>query len=119
MFTDVRRYRFVAGSGNDDVVRHGQQTFPLMPRRDLRPRVGTHYEKELGRVTQRLLKVLDRIHRVTSIRSIELESRNHQPRIVLRRQREHRITMYRLRYRTPDLVWRDLGRNKNYFLNLK
>src|SRR6185369_13215192 len=86
---------------------------------DLRPRIGAHYEKELVRVAQLALKMLDRVHRITSIRSVKLESRNYQLRIGLRRQRQHRVTMYRLGYRTPNLVRRHLRWNKNYCLNLK
>src|SRR5829696_6651586 len=101
------------------MIRHRQQTFPLAPRSDLRPRIGAHHEKQLCRITERLLKMRDSINGVSSIRSVEFKSRNCQPRIVLRREREHRITMYRLRYTPRDLVWRDLGRDKKYFLNLK
>jgi hypothetical protein len=63
--------------------------------------------------------MLDRLHGVTSIRRIELKRRNNQPRIVLRRQHQHRITMYRLGYRPPDLVRRHLRRHKDQFLKLK
>src|SRR5689334_3351916 len=115
----MRRSGFVAGPGDDDVICHRQQTFPLTPRRDLRPRVSTHYEKELSHLAQHLLKALDCIDRVTSIRSFEFEGRDRKLRIALRREREHRITMYRLSYRTPNLVRRHLGRNKKNFLNLK
>src|SRR5690242_4204400 len=115
----MRRSGIVAGPRDDDVVRHREQTFPLTPRRDLRPRVSTHYEKKLSRVAQRSLKTLDRVHRVTSIRSIELKRRDQQPRIILRGEGQHCITMYRLRYRPPDFVRRHLRRNEKNFLNLK
>src|SRR5689334_8580726 len=117
--THMRGYGFVARPGHDDVVRHRQQTFPLTPSRDLRPRIGAHYEKELGRVAPYTLKVRDCFNRVASIQSVELVSRDRELRIILRRERQHRITMYRLGYRPPDLVRRHLGREKKYFLNLK
>jgi hypothetical protein len=75
------------------MINHRQQVFPLTPGRNLRPRISAHYEKELGLFIQRALKVRDRIYRVATIRIVELKTRNRQLRIVLRRQRQHRITM--------------------------
>src|SRR4029078_3818825 len=99
----MRDSGFISGTSDDNVIRHRQQTFPLAPRRDLRPRVRTHDEKQLARLAKQTLKGLDRIDRVAPVRSVEFESRNRQLWIVLRRECQHRVAMYRLRYRSPNL----------------
>jgi hypothetical protein len=108
----VRINELESRSRDDDVIARPKQLLPFTPSGNVGPRVSAHYEKEPDGWAHVAFEARERFDRVWPFGRIQLDGRDSQPLITLRRQRQHRVTMKSRRHHPLSLMRRDVRRNK-------